>query len=221
MQYGYLQSKQKPVVLGAVHRPLFCAWESGAVCLSAPSCPSWLPPDPFCLSLPSAQGSTFTLTCLLTCTACSISEIPGPFSRMTVLLLPQDLCTLHKLFHVFSVSSSIPQPGQIRELTHFLPVHMGVHAHTHTQQFWNKTCIYGEILICQEPHYTLLTKWRRDPNSLSLSRRHGPEMKELGPVYLTWIFLSLVKLTEKNIKVLIVLERSMGRHKAFCSLLRE
>ena len=145
MQYGYLQSKQKPVVLGAVHRPLFCAWESGAVCLSAPSCPSWLPPDPFCLSLPSAQGSTFTLTCLLTCTACSISEIPGPFSRMSVLLLPQDLCTLHKLFHVFSVSSSIPQPGQIRELTHFLPVHSGVHAHTRTQQFWKNLHIWGNI----------------------------------------------------------------------------
>ena len=55
------------------------------------------------------------------------------------------------------------------------------------------------------------------PNSLSLSHRHGPEMKELGRVILTWIFPSLVKLTEKNIKVLIVLERSMGRHKAFCS----
>ena len=55
------------------------------------------------------------------------------------------------------------------------------------------------------------------PHSLSLSRRHGPGMKELGLVILTCFFLSLVELTEKNIKVLIVLERSMRRHKAFCS----
>ena len=31
-------------------------------------------------------------------------------------------------------------------------------------------------------------------------------------------FLSLAELTERNIKVLIVLERSMRRHKAFCSI---
>ena len=63
----------------------------------------------------------------------------------------------------------------------------------------------------------LLTKWRNGPNSLSLSRRHGPRMKELGPMILTCSFLSSAELTEKNIKVLIVLERSMRRHKAFCS----
>ena len=60
-------------------------------------------------------------------------------------------------------------------------------------------------------------KWRHGPNSLSLSRRHGPGMKELGLVILTCFFLSSAELTEKNIKVLIVLERSMRRHKAFCS----
>ena len=42
-------------------------------------------------------------------------------------------------------------------------------------------------------------------------------MKELGLVVLTCSFLSSAKLTEKNIKVLIVLERSMRWHKAFCS----
>jgi len=42
-------------------------------------------------------------------------------------------------------------------------------------------------------------------------------MKELGLVILTCFFLSSAELTEKNIKVLIVLERSMRRHKAFCS----
>ena len=42
-------------------------------------------------------------------------------------------------------------------------------------------------------------------------------MKELGLVILACFFLSSAELTEKNIKVLIVLERSMRRHKAFCS----
>ena len=69
---------------------------------------------------------------------------------------------------------------------------------------------------CQEPHEALLTKWRHGPNSLSLSCRHGPGMKELGLVILTCFFLSLAELTEKNIKVLIVLERSMRKHRAFC-----
>ena len=41
-------------------------------------------------------------------------------------------------------------------------------------------------------------------------------MKELGPVILT-SFLSSVELAEKNVKVLIVLERSMRKHKPFCS----
>ena len=42
-------------------------------------------------------------------------------------------------------------------------------------------------------------------------------MKELGLVILTCFFLSSAQLTERNIKELIVLERSMRRHKAFCS----
>ena len=42
-------------------------------------------------------------------------------------------------------------------------------------------------------------------------------MKELGLVILTCFFLSLAELTDKNIKVLIGLERNMRRHKAFCS----
>ena len=42
-------------------------------------------------------------------------------------------------------------------------------------------------------------------------------MKELGVVILTCFFLSSAELTEKNIKVLIVLERSMKRHKVFFS----
>ena len=55
------------------------------------------------------------------------------------------------------------------------------------------------------------------PNSLSLSHRHRPAMKELGLVILTCSFLSLVELAGKNVKVLIVLEKSMRKHKAFCS----
>ena len=39
-------------------------------------------------------------------------------------------------------------------------------------------------------------------------------MKELGFVILTCSFLSLVVLAGKNFKVLIVLERSMRKHKA-------
>ena len=42
-------------------------------------------------------------------------------------------------------------------------------------------------------------------------------MKELGHVILTCSFLSFVELTENNFKVLIVLERIMRKHKAFCS----
>ena len=55
------------------------------------------------------------------------------------------------------------------------------------------------------------------PQPLSSSRRHGPGMKELGFVTLTCSFLSSVELAGKNVKVLIVLERSMRKHKAFCS----
>ena len=57
-------------------------------------------------------------------------------------------------------------------------------------------------------------KWRHSPNPLSSSCRHGPGMKELGLVILTCSFLSLVELAEKNVKML---ERSMRKHKAFCS----
>ena len=42
-------------------------------------------------------------------------------------------------------------------------------------------------------------------------------MKELGLVILTRSFLSSVELAGKNVKVLIVLERSMRKHKAFYS----
>ena len=42
-------------------------------------------------------------------------------------------------------------------------------------------------------------------------------MKELGLVILTHSFLSWVELAGKNVKVLIVLERSLRKHKAFCS----
>ena len=54
-------------------------------------------------------------------------------------------------------------------------------------------------------------------NPLPLFPRHGPGMKELGFVILTCFFLSSAELTKENIKVLIVFERSMRRHKAFCS----
>ena len=54
-------------------------------------------------------------------------------------------------------------------------------------------------------------------NPLPLFRRHGPGMKELGFVILTCFFLSSAELTEENIKVLIVFERSMRRLYAFCS----
>ena len=42
-------------------------------------------------------------------------------------------------------------------------------------------------------------------------------MKELGFVILNCFFLSSVELTGKNVTVLIVLERSIRKHKAFCS----
>ena len=42
-------------------------------------------------------------------------------------------------------------------------------------------------------------------------------MKELGFVILTCFFISSAELTEENIKVLTVFERSKRRHKAFCS----
>ena len=54
-------------------------------------------------------------------------------------------------------------------------------------------------------------------NPLPLFHRHGLRMKELGFVILTCFFLPSAELTEENIKVLIVFERSMRSHKAFCS----
>ena len=42
-------------------------------------------------------------------------------------------------------------------------------------------------------------------------------MKELALVILTCFFLSSVELVGKNVKVLIVLERSKRKHKAFCN----
>ena len=63
----------------------------------------------------------------------------------------------------------------------------------------------------------MLTKLRHGPNPLSSPCRHGPRMKELGLVILTCSFLSSDELAGKNVKVLIVLEGSMRKHKAFCS----
>ena len=60
-------------------------------------------------------------------------------------------------------------------------------------------------------------EWECAHNPLSLSRRHRPGMKELALVILTCFFLSSVELAGKNVKVLIVLERSMRKDKAFCS----
>ena len=42
-------------------------------------------------------------------------------------------------------------------------------------------------------------------------------MKELSFVILTCSFVSLVELAGKNVKVFIVLERTMRKHKAVCS----
>ena len=55
------------------------------------------------------------------------------------------------------------------------------------------------------------------PQPLSSLRRHRSGMKELALVILTCFFLSLVELAGKNVKVLIVLERSVRKHKAVCS----
>ena len=52
---------------------------------------------------------------------------------------------------------------------------------------------------------------------LSSFCRHGTGMRELGFVILTCSFLSSVELAGKNVNVLIVLERSMRKHKAFGS----
>ena len=57
-------------------------------------------------------------------------------------------------------------------------------------------------------------KMEYGPNPLSF-RIH--RMKELHFVTLTCSFLSSVELAGKNVKVLIVLERSMRKRKTFCS----
>ena len=85
------------------------------------------------------------------------------------------------------------------------------------------TCIYSSPITPSHPgcvgsrvrHY-----WQNGGmalNPLPFFHRHGPGIKELGFMILTWFFLSLAELTKENIKVLIVFERSMKRHKAFCS----
>ena len=78
-------------------------------------------------------------------------------------------------------------------------------------------CVYIYILYIVGSHVRHYWQNGGMVTTLSLSRRHGPGMKGLGFVILTCFFLSLAELTEKNIKVLIVLERSMRRHKVFCS----
>ena len=55
------------------------------------------------------------------------------------------------------------------------------------------------------------------PNSFIPRPCLQDEERGLGFVILTCSFLSSVELSGKNVKVLIVLERSMRQHKAFCS----
>ena len=57
-------------------------------------------------------------------------------------------------------------------------------------------------------------KMEARPHPRSSSHKHGPGMKELGLVILTFSLLSSVELAGKNVKVL---ERSMRKHKAFYS----
>ena len=64
---------------------------------------------------------------------------------------------------------------------------------------------------------SITDKMEARPYPLSSSCRHRPGMKELGLVILICSFLSLVELAGKNVKVLIVLEKSVRKHKAFCS----
>ena len=58
------------------------------------------------------------------------------------------------------------------------------------------------------------TEARSQPPLLIPQAQTG--MKELALVILTCFFLSSVELAGKNVKVLIVLERSLRKHKAFC-----
>ena len=64
-------------------------------------------------------------------------------------------------------------------------------------------------------------KMEERPQPPFSSHRHRPGMKELGLVILTCFFLSSAELTEENIKVLIVFERSMRRHKPSAVVLKE
>ena len=76
------------------------------------------------------------------------------------------------------------------------------------------------VSICKIVRSHIRHYWKNGgmaPNPLSLSCRHGPRLKELALVILTCFFLSSVELAGKNVKVLIVLERSVRKHKAFCS----
>ena len=56
------------------------------------------------------------------------------------------------------------------------------------------------------------------PGPLPSFRRHGPRMKDLGPVILTCFSSPQLSWLKRNIKVFTVLERSMRRHKVFCSI---
>ena len=60
-------------------------------------------------------------------------------------------------------------------------------------------------------------KMEARPQTPLLVAQAWTRMKELGLVTLIFFFISSVELTEKNVKLLIVLERSMRRHRAFCS----
>jgi len=55
------------------------------------------------------------------------------------------------------------------------------------------------------------------PSPVSSFRSQVPGMKELGLVFWLVLFSPPLSWLKRNIKVLIVLERSMRRHKAFCS----
>ena len=64
----------------------------------------------------------------------------------------------------------------------------------------------------------IMEAWPQPPSS---SCSHGPGMKELGLVILTCSFLSSVELAGKNVKVLIVLERSMKKAQSLLQLYPE
>ena len=60
-------------------------------------------------------------------------------------------------------------------------------------------------------------KMEAQPQPPLLILQARPGMKELALVILTCFFLSSVELAGKNVKVLIILDRIMRKHKAFCS----